>query len=51
MRLNAEEWIRPRRPRESFPPYELADRPYEPGASSHAELLDRLPHIAFVHDS
>jgi len=46
MRLNAEEWIRPRRPRESFPPYELADRDLVARTEEQTRKLARLYHVA-----
>ncbi len=46
MRLNAEEWIRPRRPRESFPPYELADRDLVASTEEQTRKLARLYHVA-----
>jgi hypothetical protein len=46
MRLNAEEWIRPRRPRESFPPYQLADRDLVARTEEQTRKLARLYHVA-----
>jgi hypothetical protein len=46
MRLNAEHWIRPRRPRESFPPYELADRDLVARTEEQTRKLARLYHVA-----
>ena len=46
MRLNAEEWIRPRRPRDAFPPYELADRDLVARTEEQTRKLARLYHVA-----
>ena len=46
MRLNAEHWIRPRRPRENFPPYELADRDLVARTEEQTRKLARLYHVA-----
>ena len=46
MRLNPDEWIRPRRPRESFPPYELADRDLVARTEEQTRKLARLYHVA-----
>jgi hypothetical protein len=46
MRLNPEEWIRPRRPRETFPPYELADRDLVARTEEQTRKLARLYHVA-----
>jgi hypothetical protein len=46
MRLNAEHWIRPRRPRDAFPPYELADRDLVAHTEEQTRKLARLYHVA-----
>jgi hypothetical protein len=46
MRHNAEQWIRPRRPREHFPPYELADRDLVARTEEQTRKLARLYHVA-----
>jgi hypothetical protein len=42
----ADRWIRPRRPREHFPPYELADRDIVARTEQRTRKLARLYHVA-----
>ncbi len=44
----AEQWTRPRRPRETFPPYDLADRDIVARTEQRTRKLARLYHVA--HD-
>ena len=44
--MNAEQWIRPRRARAHFPPYELADRDLVAVTEERTRKLSRLYHVA-----
>jgi hypothetical protein len=46
MHDHADQWIRPRRPRESFPPYQIADRDIVARAEASTRKLSRLYHVA-----
>jgi hypothetical protein len=42
----AEQWLRPRRARDAFPPYELADRDLVAATEERTHKLSRLYHVA-----
>ncbi len=46
MGTNVEQWIRPRRPRDQFPPYELIDRDIVSLTEERTRKLARIYHVA-----